>query len=346
MSIRGCSITLTEINGWTAVTLANSAISVTVLPQKGADIYSFVDNASGIDVLAKTPWGLQPPGAPARAGSGTFEFLHNYEGAWQELLPNTLFPSTYEGRSIPMHGEVATLPWDLCVERDDLDEVRICLKVKCRQIPLALTRRMSLSRSAPVLTIDETVYNFSDRKVLFAWGHHPLLGAPFIEAGCRIDVGKATVHVKQPAEPATATLAADQRTTWPYAMRIDGSRADLRDIPGPDANTHDHAYLTEFEQGWVQIENPRLALTFRLEWDPTVFRWLINWRPLGGSHTAPLEDVYGIAIEPWSTDWNLDAAIQGGDALSLEGWCTLSTSLKAALYGTRNVPTTPSRALK
>jgi len=331
-SATSCSIARREIKGWSAVTLANSQIAVTVLPQKGADIYSFIDQASGIDVLGKTPWGLQPPGSAPRAGAHDFEFLHNYEGAWQELLPNTLFPSTYEGKRIPMHGEVATLPWELKIERDDDEEVRICLEVQCRQMPLALVRRMSLSRSSSVLTIDETLRNYSDKQVSFVWGHHPLLGAPFLEAGCRINTGAGTVHIKEPAERATFTLAPDSLSTWPYAARVDGSKADLREIAGPESGTHDHAYLTDFKQGWVEVENPRIGLIFRLEWDPAVFGWLINWRPFGGSRTAPLEGIYGIAVEPWSSDWNLDAALAAGTALSLDAGRTLSTTLKASVW--------------
>lgn len=327
-----CRITNTEVNGWRAVRLSNDAIEVTVLPDKGADIYSFVDRVTGIDVLMKTPWGLQPPGSAPRAGSADDAFLHNYEGAWQELLPNTGPPCTHEGRQIPLHGEVAIVPWTLDVERDDEDEVCIRLDVQCRQIPLALTRRMRLSRASPVLRLDETVRNVSDRKVTFVWGHHPVLGAPFLEAGCRMNVAPCTAHTPEvPFDPANASYAAGQRAPWPYIRGIDGRKIDLRHVPGPDADTHDHACLTDLERGWIEVENPRLGLAFGLEWDPGVFRWINNWRPFGGLHAAPLEGVYGIALEPWASRTNLADAVATGTALSLEGGGTLETSLQATL---------------
>lgn len=327
-----CQITSEQVNGWESVTLSSPALAVTVLPRKGADIYSFVDRATGIDVLGKTPWGLQPPGAARRPGSGSFQFLHNYEGAWQELFPNTFLPSTYEGREVPLHGEVATLPWKLEVECESIEEVRIRLDVTCRQMPLTLTRVMSLTRAAPILTISETVRNLCDRTVQFVWGHHPLLGAPFIEPGCRIVAPRATVVIKDPAEPATATLAPGQRAEWPHALRIDGRQADLSQISDQDGGTHDHAYLTNFAQPWIEVQNPRLRLAFRLEWDVKVFRWLVNWRPLGGSHTAPLQDLYGLALEPWTSDFNLDAAIASGDALRIDPNGEVKTTLQASLY--------------
>ena len=59
-----------------------------MLPERGCEIYEFRDRSTGVDVLFKSPWGLQPPGAPPREGSEGMEFLHNYGGGWQELLPS------------------------------------------------------------------------------------------------------------------------------------------------------------------------------------------------------------------------------------------------------------------
>lgn len=315
--------------------LANGTIEVTVLPDKGADIYAFVDVASGIDVLLKTPWGLLPPGSPPRPESNADAFLHNYEGAWQELLPNTGPSCTYKDTHIPLHGDVATRPWKLYVEHEGEDHVRIRLEVQTQFPPLVLTRRMSLSASSPVLMIEETVRNPSSKPVSFVWGHHPVLGAPFLEAGCQMRVANCTVHTpRTPFDPANSFYAPGQRAQWPYIRAIDDSNVDLRLIPGPEADIHDHACLTDLERGWIEIENSRLGLTFSLEWDPTVFRWINNWRPLGGSHAEPLEGIYGIALEPWASQTNLAEAVATGTALSLDGGQTLSTSLKAALRRT------------
>jgi galactose mutarotase-like enzyme len=330
-----CHLTPTEIHGWSATRLSNSVVEVTVLPAKGADIYSLVDIASGVDVLMKTPWGLQPPGSPPRAGSGQDEFLHNYEGAWQELFPNTGPSCTYQGKKIPMHGEVATLPWTMTVERNEHDCVCISLSVRTHQIPLELTRRMSLSEASPTLRIEETVRNLSNERVSFVWGHHPVLGAPFLEAGCRIHVARCSVHTPAvPFDPVNVSYASAQRSTWPYIQRLDGARVDLRVIPGPEAHTHDHACLTDFERGWIEVENTRLGLAFSLEWDSKIFPWINNWRPLGGSDSPPLEGIYGLAIEPWATRSNLADALPLGEALAIDGNGVLRTSLQARLRST------------
>lgn len=89
MARPGIGVTEGVVSGWHAVRLTSDALSVTVLPGKGADIYEIVDLATGIDPLFKAPWGLQPPGAASREGSDGAAFLENYEGSWQELFPNT-----------------------------------------------------------------------------------------------------------------------------------------------------------------------------------------------------------------------------------------------------------------
>ena len=60
------AVTESFINGWRAVRLASDTIGVTVLPDKGADIFALVDLAAGLDPLFKAPWGLAPPGAAPR----------------------------------------------------------------------------------------------------------------------------------------------------------------------------------------------------------------------------------------------------------------------------------------
>jgi Domain of unknown function (DUF4432) len=327
-----CRITRSEIAGWRALTLANAKIAVTVLPDKGADIFSFIDVASGTDVLMKTPWGLQPPGSAPRPSSGADRFLHNYEGGWQELFPNTGPACTHGRHDLPLHGEVATLAWRERVEREDLQEVCVALEVRCRMLPLSLTRKMSVSEGGSALMLRETVHNLSDRLIRFTWGHHPVVGSPFLEAGCRLSVGGWAVHTPDvPFDAANVSYAAGQNEIWPEIRGIDGSAIDLSVIPGPEANTHDHASITDLDLGWIAIANPRLRLVFSIEWDPHIFRWINNWRPFGGSHRAPLEDIYGLGLEPWVTRGNLTEALATQSALELAGGDTLDTWLRADL---------------
>jgi hypothetical protein len=311
-----------QIAGWRALTLENEALRVTILPDKGADVYELVDLVSGVDPLFKAPWGLQPPGSAPREGSGELEFLWNYEGTWQELFPNVNGAATYRGETVPFHGEVATLPWDVTAEGDALR-----CSVRCRVTPFRLERVMRLDGGR--LVLEERVTNESDDPAHFVWGHHCVLGPPFLEAGCRLHVPARAIETLEELWEQTARLEPAQRETWPHARLRRGGTVDLSVVPGPEERSHDDVYLGDLEDGWAAVENPRLGMSFRLEWDPAVFRRVIVWQPYGGAREEPLAGAYALGVEPWATSLNLEEAVAAGEAMELPGGASLDTIVQA-----------------
>jgi galactose mutarotase-like enzyme len=312
--------------GWRAVTLTGERLEVVVLPERGAEIHALRDRRTGIDVLLHAPWGLAPPGAPPREGADGHGFLERYAGGWQELFPSVNDPTTYAGAAIPFHGEVALLPWEVESDGDAL----VC-RVACRATPFDLERRMRLDGDA--LILDEAVTNRSDREAHFVWGHHCVLGPPFLERACRLDAPARTVVTIPEMWEDTARLEPGQRSAWPHARLRAGGTADLREVPGPEAGSHDDVYLTDLDDGYVAVTNPRLGLTFRLEFDRRVFRWLISWQPYGGAEAMPLAGAYALGIEPWITHAPLGDAARAGEAIALGGGERFRTQLRARVQG-------------
>lgn len=315
--------TTSEINGHLALRMENDLLSIVILPHKGADIYSIVYKPKGVDFLMKTPGGLQPPSEHPPS-----DFLDNYEGGWQELFPNPGDAVAYHGAQLPFHGEAALLPWQFAIERDDAAEATLRCWVDCRLVPFRLEKLLRLRRNQAILEVEAKVKNVSNQQEYFLWGQHIVLGGNFLGAGCRMNIPAATIIT--PAElyePATASLAPGQQEPWPYALDRHGEKIDLRYIPGPEAHWHDDIYLTDLEDGRLEVANPDLKLCFRLEWDAEVFGCLVNWRPLGGADLPPLTGIYGLGIEPWVSHLNLTEAIQRGEALSLRPAETLQTNL-------------------
>jgi uncharacterized protein DUF4432 len=319
------------VHGWPAVHLASDLLEVTVLPDKGADIYALTDLGSGIDPLFKAPWGLQPPGSPPRAGSEGAAFLENYEGGWQELFPNTNDPASYRGISLPFHGEVATLPWSWSVATDDFGETAVRFTVECRLTPFRLERTMRLPHGERRLIIDEQVTNLSRDPVHFTWGHHCVLGPPLVGEGAELRIpGRTVITGAEPWED-TFRLVPGQRSSWPMALHRDVGMTDLSRIPGPEAGSHDDVFLTDLDAGWAELANPALGLGFRLDWDPAVFRWVISWQPFGGARAMPLRGAYALGIEPWTSGGNLEAALADGEAVELPGRGWLETTVSATI---------------
>jgi galactose mutarotase-like enzyme len=303
--------------------LEDAEVRVTIIPGKGADIVELVHKPSGVDPLFKAPWGLQPPGSRPREGSAGVEFLSNYEGGWQELFPNVNEAAVHRGRTIPFHGEVATLPWSV---RRISDRALHC-SVRCRQTPFRLERPMRLEKGA--LVLEETVTNESDEPAHFVWGHHCVLGPPFLEGGCRLHVPARRIVTLSELWENTARLEPGQSEPWPRARLRSGGTVDLSIVPGPEAASHDDVYLGELEDGWAVVENPRIGLAFRLEWDPRVFRWIVSWQPYGGAVEKPLGGSYALGVEPWVTRLNLEQAVAEGESIELDGGASFSTAVRA-----------------
>ena len=330
---QACSVVAGERAGWRSVTLRNGCIEVTVLPARGCEIYEFRDRSTGVDVLFKAPWGLQPPGSPPREGSDGMDFLHNYGGGWQELLPSCNDACTYGGVEIPFHGEVAAVPWDVTVAADGDDAVELVGRVRCARTPFALERRMRLERGQAVLTLNERVENTSGVSHPLVWGHHCVVGPPFLEDGCRLHAPAGTIVTLPEVWEETVRLAPGQREPWPHALLRDGGRADLREVPGPACGSHDDVFLGDLEDGTVAVENPHLGRTFRLRFDDSLFRWLCTWQPYGGARALPLAGSYALGIEPWVSAGNLEHAVAAGEAIELAGGASLETTLTAAIEG-------------
>jgi Domain of unknown function (DUF4432) len=112
-------------------------------------------------------------------------------------------------------------------------------------------------------------------------------------------------------------LVPGQLEAWPNALLRAGGTTDLREIPGPERRSHDDIYIGDLEETWLAVTNPRLGLTFRLEWEPAELAWVILWQAYGGADAPPLTGSYALGVEPWTSRLNLEDAVASGEAIEL-----------------------------
>lgn len=327
-----CRVETGDVVGWRSVVLENDAIRVVVLPDKGAEIHQITDLRTGTDVLFAGPWGLQPPGSPPLPGSEEDEFMWNYAGGWQELFPSVNEACVYRGRRIPFHGEVASLPWEHKLLDGGGSEAGARFWTHARQTPFRVERTLRLRGGEPELVLEGSVTNVSSEAAHFVWGQHCVVGPPFLEPGCRLEIPARTI-VTTPElwEPETARLEPRRREAWPLAPLRGGGTVDLREVPGPETGSHDDLYVTDLDAGWLAVTNPRLRLTFRLEWQPEVFGWIVLWQPYGGALAPPLTGSYALGVEPWTANLSLERAVEAGVATELAGGASCATTLRVRL---------------
>lgn len=202
--------------------------------------------------------------------------------------------------------------------------------IRCETVPVTLRRTVRLRQGSPSVTVDETAFNHAAQGVELVWGHHCVLGPPFLEAGCTLDLpARRIVTLPEPWED-TARLLPGQESSWPMAMGRAGTAVDLRQVAGPQAASHDDVYVTGLYEGRVSVRNPRLDLTFTMLFDHELFPWIVSWQAYGGARAMPLAGSYALGVEPWTSRLNLEQAADAGVALQLAGGSELATSLSVS----------------
>jgi hypothetical protein len=300
-----CAVRETTIDrGVPAVILENDSVAVTVLPNKGADIYQLVSKPDGIDVLWKSPWGLRSAGGVHSAADSATAWLEAYEGGWQEIFPNGGTANTYRGVELNFHGEASLASWDYEITAAHGDVAEVRLSTRLRRSPFRIERTMRVEAGRPVLRIHERITNEGREDLAAMWGHHPAYGAPFLSGDCRIDTNARTVHADDEIGGPLNPLTKGATFSRPHGER-GGVSTDLSLVAGPDDPPHETmAYLTDFtgDHGWYGITNTALGLGVGLVWPKEVFPYAWFWQEMHASPGFPwYGEVYVMAIEPFSS---------------------------------------------
>jgi hypothetical protein len=332
----GCRVSEFILAGHRAVAMENEKLRVTLIADKGTDIYEFLYKPLDVDFMWRSWVGLRDrslywQSSPRNAGP------HNdfYEGGWQELFPNCGAPSIHQGAEIGQHGEVLLLPWKYTIVRDDPDEIAVQFEVRTVRTPFYIVKTLRLRRGEPILRIHEHVSNQGGQPVDFSWGHHPALGWPFVDESCRVDLPPCRIRTIEDYSPTTSRLKARQLADWPYAESAagDDEQIDLSRIPGPEVEASDMVFLEGIEDGWYAVTNCARRVGFALRYPADTFKVLWYWQVYRGGRDYPWwSATYNIALEPCSSYPMLMHAAARGEALSLHPGESRDIELMAIAY--------------
>jgi galactose mutarotase-like enzyme len=319
--------------GMRVLVLENEVLRTTVLLDKGADIAELRYKPRDLDFLwhSPNPVYYDLPSEPS-VGLGEGPFADFYEGCWQEVLPNAGRTCEWNGAQFGLHGEVWGLPWEVKVLEDTPARVSVELSVRCRRMPLRLTRRMTLESDRAALFLDETLTNESDVELAVMWGHHPAYGEPFLGPSCRLWLPEAKVVVADGAGETSRTVGG-ATFPWPNGVGRDGAPVDISRIEPKSSRLDEMYYLTDLAAPWYAITNQDLGLGLGMAWRGTAFRCVWYWASLGGQTTWPAWGRwYTVALEPMS-GWPalLTNALANGTELRLGPQATITEAMTAVV---------------
>jgi hypothetical protein len=338
MPASSCSVqTATLANGIEAVTLANAQIKVTVLANKGADIYELIHVPSGVDVMWKSPLGLRAPTHGWFASDSQTAWLEMYEGGWQELFPNGGDACQYKGVELNFHGESSTLPWRYEIVQEGGDQVVVDFTVQLFRSPLRCRRRMILGAGDGHVRLQEEMTNLAGESIDFMWGHHPAYGAPFLSGDTRIYTNAQTIWADRIHDAPHAVLLPGAKAQWPHGEAPSGRTVDMSRVPGEDEPRNTLAYLMDFDGApWYALVNHSLHVGVGLAWSAEVFRYLWFWQEMHGSSGFPFyKRTYTMALEPWSSipgQGLVNVMNSTKSHLTLDAGASLSAELTVGLF--------------
>lgn len=330
----GCRITEMVLKGHRCVTLENEKLRVTILADKGTDIYEFLYKPRDIDFMWRTWLGLRDrshfePSSPRASGA----HMDYYEGGWQELFPNCGSVSLHQGAEVGQHGEVLLLPWHYTITRDEPEQVEVRFEVRTVRTPFHLVKTISLRSDEAILRVNERVTNEGGQDVNFTWGHHPALGWPFLDESCCVDLPGCRIRTQGDFTPSASRLKPDQLSNWPLAAGVDGASVDISIIPGPGVIASDMVFLEGITDGWYAVTNTKRGIGFAMRYPADVFRQLWYWQVYrGGSDYPWWGATYNIALEPCATLPVLSHAAARGEALKLSAGESMEIQLLAIAY--------------
>ena len=304
----GCRIS----DAWTyrglkTVVMENELIRVTILADKGADIYEFIHKPTDTDFMWRTPWGVRDPQRfiPTTGWPGGI-WQDVYEGGWQTLAPTAGPPMTYAGAEIGQHSEATTMPWDVQILDDSPGRVSARFWVRTYRTPFFIEKTLTIESGNPVLTVEESIVNEAEEESDAVWGQHIALGPPFLSEHCRLDIPSAKFIVPGEGVESERRLQSGQIGEWPMAEKNpagDGKgQVDLHDIPPRSDRVQDYMSFTDLTDGWYALTNPVRRVGFAFVFPKETFRYLWYWQVFGGGRGYPWYGrTYNVGLEPFSS---------------------------------------------
>lgn len=273
----------------TLLVLENAYYRVAVWPEMGGAIVSYVDVASGVDIIWRNPYG-QPARTrvldqPMRGGSDLYDVM---DGSWYVSLPNGFFAGDYFGAPLGTHGELRSVPWEVTDIATAKNEVRVTVVGRSVRTPLVYRRELTLRRDSALMQWRETLENRWAEPLPVAWLQHPTWGGPLLD-GARLVTPARTVRVFKADDQSGMQLESGYRGKWPMVPEREGNQLRDCSVVAPAGSGRDHSVqLTDFEAGWGCVWNERRGFGFGMEWELEKFPYAWSWNSGGGVKQYPL----------------------------------------------------------
>lgn len=320
--------------------LENEYLRISILIDKGTDIFEFLYKPKDIDFMWLSPWGINSSSKfVPTVSSSDGNFMDYYEGGWQEIIPNFGKGGSYKGIEEGLHGEVCLIPWEHQILEDSPSEISIKFIVRTYRTPFYLEKILTLKKDDPKLYISEKLVNEGYTNISLNWTHHPTFGGVFLDNSTVIDVPKNKIrYIMKPENLGKYDEIVDSNIKWPKFSGYSGKDIDFSKSPTVEDKDQsiDELCLCDIEDGWYAITNLDKKVGFGMKWDKELFPYIWIWRMYGnGCKDGPSWGrVSCMALELCSSfsPVGLNKTIKNNTAIKMKPQQELNTSFMAIAY--------------
>ncbi len=333
----GCRVS----DAWTyrglkTVVLENEVVRVTVLADKGADIYSFVHKPSDTDFMWRSPWGVRDPRKTVPpTGDPSSVWLDFYEGGWQTVVPHGGYSDQVYGADFGIHGDVNLIPWDVQVIEDGVGKVSVRFTAKSVRMPMKVSKTLTLVSDSPTLKVEESVTSEGEEDLDVVWLEHIAIGPPVLSGNTRLFIPESKLLSHPESIAKYSKLEPGFSGLWPNMNAKDGSVLDFSHIPPKEDRSLDMAYMTEMTEGWYALLNEETNIGWAVSYPVETFKFLWYWRNFGGGYGYPWYGrCYNAGLEPCTSFGNggIKQAQENGTALNIPAGDTVSVTISAGPF--------------
>ena len=268
--------------GLSSLVLENERLKIHLLPDYGGKMASFYHKFTEREFLFQNE--AQTLELPEYAADFSNFDASGFDEMFPSIDPSFYPDGSWQGTSIPDHGEVWTLPWNYKIKKK-----AVIFSVYSPRFPYRLTKEVKLLPNK--IRINYTVDNLAQEKFKFIWAAHALLN-------CNPET---TQLILPPETEEVVNVEANnhlgdwgQQHSYPLTTNRDGSQIDLSRVEPSTAGTCEKFYIPhQLETGRCGVEysdtQERLVYHFPVERVP----YLGVWKTQGGYRGD-----YNIALEP------------------------------------------------
>ena len=306
-----------EVEGLRALNLIAGGLVVTLLPDKGLDIDAIIHEPSGAKLLSRHEEGRRRLRSFAVSGEKSRDYIAEFQGGWQDLLPSRL---AVDGRERHGFRSASLESWTIDAVERGVGGLRVLASLYLPDSGLRIEKSVTRAADAPALQLAERVVNLSDAVLELTWTQHLTLGGDLLADESRVRFPACRIH-----DPASGGGGRETRSFHdPRKVELHGETLDLEAAPREGRSL----FLTmdRFDEGLVTLENPRLGIGVGLRWDLRSLPCLWYWAERGPMLSA-------LGLEPSTTYLpDLDDAIRGGMARRIRIGGSISTWLELGVH--------------